>query len=317
MRFCITEAMVKHVDWDDFRVFLGLARAQSALEASQTMGLNQSTLSRRLRKLEETIGAKLFDRTSHGHHLTSAGHRLLEHVEKLETTVAAVDKDVSGDSVALSGEIRLGATEGFGSQFLAPHLAQFCTSHPAITVDLLPLPRHVNLSRREADASVTIDRPTVDSFVTAKLADYRLLPYATPAYLKRHAPIHCEADLAEHRWIDYVDDLIFADQQVTLHKWLPSVKPFLRSTSIIAQCQATRSGLGIALLPCFMGSVTPDLVPVLPQAIDITRSFWLVAPSERREVARIKAMWDYLRRVADANADFLMGRSQQIVWLPA
>lgn len=308
---------MKHVDWDDFRVFLGLARAQSALEASQTMGMNQSTLSRRLRKLEENIGAKLFDRNTHGHHLTSAGHRLLEHVEKLETTLAAVETDVSGDSVALSGEIRLGSTEGFGSHFLAPHLAHFCTLHPAITVDLLPLPRHVNLSRHEADASVTIERPTVDSFVTAKLADYRLLPYATPEYLARHAPIRSVADLASHRWIDYVDDLIFATQQVTLRKWLPSVKPFLRSTSIIAQYQATRSGLGMALLPCFMGSVTSDLVPVLPHEIDITRTFWLVAPAERREVARIKAMWSYLRSVADANADFLMGRKNDIAWLSA
>lgn len=306
---------MKQVDWDDFRVFLGLARAHSALEASQVMGMNQSTLSRRLRKLEESIGAKLFDRNSHGHHLTSAGHRLLEHVEKLETTLAAVEADVSGDSVALSGDIRLGTTEGFGSHFLAPHLAQFCTLHPAITIDLLPLPRHVNLSRHEADAAVTIDRPTTDSFVTAKLADYRLLPYATAEYLKQHAPIRSVADLAAHRWIDYVDDLIFADQQVTLRKWLPSVKPFLRSTSVIAQYQATRSGLGIALLPCFMGNASPDLLPVLPREIDITRAFWLVAPAERREVARIKAMWDYLRKVADANADFLMGRTTAIRWV--
>lgn len=308
---------MRQVDWDDFRIFLGLARAQSALEASQQIGMNQSTLSRRLRKLEESIGAKLFDRNSHGHHLTSAGHRLLEHVEKLETTLAAVETDVAGDSMALSGDIRLGATEGFGSHFLAPHLGHFCILHPAITVDLLPLPRHVNLSRREADASVTIDRPTTDSFVTAKLADYRLLPYATPDYLRRHAPIRSVDDLAEHRWIDYVDDLIFADQQVTLRKWLPAVKPFLRSTSIIAQYQAARSGLGMALLPCFMGNVTPELLPVLPQEIDITRQFWLVAPAERREVARIKAMWDYLRKVADANTDFLMGRTNAIRWISA
>jgi len=308
---------VNQFDWDNLRIFLGMARAHSALEASQAIGMNQSTVSRRLRKLEDDIGAKLFDRNSHGHRLTSAGHRLLEHVEKLENTLAAVESDVSGDSVLLSGEIRLGATEGFGSHFLAPHLAHFCTLHPAITVDLLPLPRHVNLSRHEADASVTIDRPTVDSFVTAKLADYRLLPYATPEYLARHAPIGSVADLASHRWIDYVDDLIFADQQFTLRKWLPAAKPFLRSTSIIAQFQAVRSGLGMAMLPCFMGNITPGLVPVLPREIDITRAFWLVAPAERREVARIKAMWSYLRRVADANADFLMGRANDIAWLSA
>lgn len=306
---------MNHFDWDNLRVFLGVARSRSALEASHSLGLNQSTISRRLHRLEGDIGSKLFDRNSQGHRLTSAGHRLLEHVEKLESTLSAVESDVFGDNMALTGEIRLGATEAFGSHFLAPHLAHFCTRHPAITVDLLPMPRNVNLSKREADASVTVDRPTTDSFVTVKLADYRLLPYATPGYLQRHPPIHSVADLAAHRWIDYVDDLLFTTQQVSLSKWLPSARSFLRSTSVIAQLHAVRSGLGIALLPCFLASAESDLVPILADEIDITRNFWLVAPAERRELARIKALWDYLRQVVDANRDFLMGRSSHITWV--
>ena len=303
-------------DWDDLRVFLGVARSRSALEASPALGIDQSTISRRLKRLEEDIGSKLFDRNSQGHRLTSSGHRLLEHVEKLESTLAAMETDVFGDNMALTGEIRLGATEAFGSYFLAPHLAHFCTRHPAITVDLLPMPRNVNLSKREADASVTLDRPTTDSYVTSQLTQYRLLPYATPEYLQRHAPIRSAADLAQHRWIDYVDDLLFADQQVSLRKWLPTVKPFLRSTSVIAQFQAVRSGLGIAVLPCFMASQDPGLVPVLPDLLDITRHFWLVTPAETRELARIRALWDYLREVAEANHDFLMGRSHSVQWIP-
>lgn len=302
-------------NWDNLRVFLGVARAQSALEASHALDMNQSTISRRLQRLEEDIGSKLFDRSSQGHRLTSAGHRLLEHVEKLESTLAMVESDVFGDSLALTGEIRLGATEGFGSYFLAPHLAHFCTRHPGITVDLLPMPRNINLSKREADASVTVDRPTIDSFVTCKLAEYRLLPYATREYLRRHPPIHGVTDLPGHRWIDYVDDLVFAKQQFSLQTWLPGAKPFMRSTSVIAQFQAVRSGLGVAVLPCFLGAASKELVPILPAQIDITRTFWLVAPQERRELARIKALWDYLRRVADANADFLMGKSGKIEWL--
>lgn len=303
-------------NWDNLRVFLGVARAKSALEASHALGIDQSTISRRIKRLETDIGSKLFDRSSQGHRLTSAGHRLLEHVEKLESTLAAVETDVFGDNMALTGEIRLGATEAFGSYFLAPHLAHFCTRHPAIVVDLLPVPRNVNLSKREADACVTIDRPTTDSFVTSQLTPYRLLPYATQDYLQRHPPALEVADLLQYRWIDYVDDLLFADQQVSLRNWLPSVRPFLRSTSVIAQCQAVRSGLGMALLPCFIASQEPDLVPVLADKVDITRNFWLVAPAEKRELARIKALWDYLRRVADVNHRFLMGQSKTIAWIP-
>lgn len=303
-------------DWDNLRIFLGVARARSALEASSTLGLNQSTISRRLHRLEDDIGSKLFYRSSQGHCLTSAGHRLLEYVEKLESTLSAVESDVFGDNMALTGDIRLGTTEGFGSYFLAPHLANFCTRHPAITVDLLPMPRHVNLSKREADASVTVDRPTTDSFVTSKLAEYRLLPYATAAYLEQHPSIRNVDDLADHRWVDYVDDQLFADQQVSLRTWLPAARSFLRSTSVIAQMHAVRSGLGIAVLPCFMGSLEKELIPILPHEVDITRHFWLVAPAERRELARIKALWGYLRQVVELNRDFLMGEKSHIAWLP-
>jgi len=307
---------VNRLDWDNLRVFLGVARARSALEASHALGLNQSTISRRLHRLEGDIGSKLFDRHSHGHRLTSAGHRLLEHVERLESTLTAMESDVFGDNLALTGEIRLGATEGFGSYFLAPHLAHFCTRHPAITVELLPMPRNVNLSKREADASITVDRPTTDSFVTSKLAEYRLLPYATSAYLSQHPRIASVADLVDHRWIDYVDDLLFADQQFSLCKWLPSARVFLRSTSVIAQMQAVRTGLGVAMLPCFLATPEKDLLPILSDEVDITRNFWLVTSAERRELARVKALWDYLRQVLELNRDFLMGRSSEIVWLP-
>jgi DNA-binding transcriptional LysR family regulator len=220
--------------------------------------------------------------------------------------------DVFGDSQELTGEIRLGATEAFGSFFLAPHLARFCTRHPGITVDLLPMPRNINLSKREADASVTIERPSADSFVTSRLTDYRLLPYAMPDYLDRHPPIKSPEDLLRgHRWIDYVDDLIFTEQQFSLQKWLPGVRPFLRSTSVIAQFQAVRSGLGLAVLPCFLGDTAPELVPVLPREIDLTRTFWMVAPRERRELARVRALWDFLREVSSSHAEQLMRESPQ------
>lgn len=306
---------MKPFDWDNLRVFLGVARARSALEASHALGLNQSTISRRLHRLEQDMGAKLFDRSSQGHRLTSTGLRLLEHVEKLESTMSFVEADVCGDNTALTGEIRLGTTEGFGSYFLASHLPHFCTRHPAITVDLLPMPRHVNLSKREADASITVDRPTTDSLVTSQLAQYRLLPYATRSYLLQHPPITHMDDLAGHRWIDYVDDQLFTDQQVSLRTWLPTARSFLRSTSVIAQMHAVRSGVGIAVLPCFLAQQEQDLVAILPDAIDITRHFWIVAPAERRELARIKALWDYLRQVVDANRDFLMGQSRSMTWL--
>ncbi|MDP4532889.1 LysR family transcriptional regulator [Marinobacter salarius] len=304
-----------NLDWDNLRIFLAAARAQSTQGAAQKLKLNHSTVSRRIQRLEEEAGFQLFIRNSKGLVLTSTGHRLLEHVENLESTIASVESNVFRKNLTLSGEIRVGATEAFGTFFLAPHFARFCKLHPSTSVDLLPMPRNLNLTKREADLLVTIDRPSTNSFVTCQLTQYRLLPYASNEYLAKSAPITKLEDLSDHNTIDYVDDLIFSPQQVSFQEWLPSVTPAFRSTSVIAQAQAVQAGLGIAILPCFLANRIEGLSPVLQDDIDIVRTFWLVAPPERREIARVRALWQYIREVAEANSDFLMGQKNELTWL--
>lgn len=309
-----TPSSTRQLNWDNLRIFLAVARSQSALEAAAQLEMDHSTISRRLHRLEKEIGSKLFDRNPQGHLLTTAGHRLLEHVEQIEGTLARVDSEIGGDSQVLTGQVRLGATEGFGSYFLAPHLAHFCARHPAITVELLAVPRFINLSKREADLAINIERPQTGSYVFCKLSDYRLQIYATAGYLAQHPPIRSLADLASHSMIGYVDELSFSPELRYLQQLAPGAQVPLRSTSIIAQFCAARRGQGLAVLPCFLASSAPDLIPVLPDTAGVIRSFWLIAPKERRETARVRALWDYLRQVAETNHAFLMGESGHIIW---
>lgn len=302
------------INWDNLRIFLAVARSQSAVETSGQLDMDHSTVTRRLHRLEKEIGAKLFDRTPQGHKLTPVGHRLLESVERIETALSNVDAEIGGESQVLTGQVRLGATEGFGSFFLAPHLADFCARHPAITVDLLPVPRFVNLSKREADLAVSIERPTTGAFMTCKLTDYRLQLYATRGYLQRNPTISTLSDLQMHRFIGYVDELAFSAEMRYLSKLAPHAPVRVRSTSVIAQFFAARQGHALAVLPCFIGNTCPDLVPVLPGTAEVVRSFWLIAPSERWEIARVRAVWDFLRETAEVNRDLLMGRTDNVVW---
>lgn len=302
------------IDWDNLRIFLAVARSQSALEAAGQLELDHSTVTRRLYRLEKEIGSKLFDRTTQGHRLTPTGDRLLEAVERIENALSTVDAEIGGDSQVLTGQVRLGATEGFGSFFLAPHLADFCARHPGITVDLLPVPRFVNLSKREADLAVSIERPESGAYVVCKLADYRLQLYATRQYLDRNPTISTLSDLQMHRFIGYVDELTFSTELRYLSKLAPGAAVKLRSTSIVAQFFAARQGHALAVLPSFIGNTSPDLIPVLPRTVEVVRSFWLIAPSERREIARVRALWDFLRERADRNRAYLMGETDSIVW---
>jgi DNA-binding transcriptional LysR family regulator len=303
------------LDWDNLRVFLELTRSQGLVDAAKKLGIDHSTVSRRMRRFEQQVGSQLFDRGNHGTRLTAEGYRLVEYAEKIESTVYAASDELGGHNGLLSGQVRLGATEGFGSFFLAPHLAHFCARHPHIAVDLLPMPRFVNLSKREADISVAIERPQSGNYVVTKLADYVLRLYATPEYLASHAPLRCAADLAQHRLIGYIDDLVFSEELRYKDNIAPDAVRAFRSTSVVAQYMAARSGQALAILPCFMAQQCEELTPVLQDEIEIVRSFWLVAAGEQRHIARVSALWRYLRDMIEPNRDYLMGNASEIVWL--
>jgi len=305
----------QQINWDNLRIFLTVARFSSALEAAQHLNMDHSTITRRLKKLEDEIGSKLFVRTSQGHMLNSTGHRLYEYAEQIEHTMSSIESELGGDSQVLTGHVRLGATEGFGSYFIAPHLSHFCEKHPAITVDLLPLPRFINLSKREADIAISIERPSSGPYVTCKLSDYRLQLYATNTYLNSHPPIKRLEDINQHRVIGYIDEYSFSQEIRYRDQIAPQATIPLQSSSIVAQYRATLQGTALGILPCFLGNLSPELIPVLPEEASILRSFWLITPNEKREISRVMVLWDYLRHVADVNRHFLMGETQTINYI--
>lgn len=175
--------------------------------------------------------------------------------------------------------------------------------------------RFVNLSKREADISVAIERPVSGNYVVTKLADYALKLYATPAYLAQHSPPDNVAALERHPFIGYIDDLVFSEELRYKENIAPDAFRAFRSTSIIAQYTAARSGQALAILPCFLAQQSDDLVTVLPEEVHIVRSFWLVAAVEQRQVARISALWTYLRDCIEPNKEFLMGNTRHMTWI--
>ncbi len=310
MQKCTT--MTAHqINWDNLRLFLAVVRAQSAQEAARRLGVDHSTITRRLHRLEKELGAQLFERTPSGHVLTTAGHRLLEHVERMESSMVLVGEDIGGDSHTLTGTVRLGATEGFGSLFLAPQLSHFCERHPSIEVELLIMPRFINLSQREADLAVSIEPAQGSGQVCSRLTDYRLRLYASRSYLAQQPPIKHLHDVSAHRFFGYVDDLVFSPALRYLSRIAPDAPMPLRSTSVVAQYHAVREGRGLAVLPCFMATQSSDLVPVLVDEIDLVRTFWIAAPGDRRELARVRALWEFVREAVQCNQPLLMGESPE------
>lgn len=301
------------MDWDNLRIFLELARGRRLMDAAERLGIDYSTVSRRIRRFEAELGTQLFDRNNQGYTLTAQGQHLVEYAESVEATLHQAQERLTGHNASLSGQIRLACTEGFGTHFLAAQLAHFCALHPHITLDLLPLSRFVNLPKREADIAITIERPDSGNYAVVKLCDYHLKLYGGPDYLRRRGPIATAADLGGHDFIGYVDDLVFSEELRYLEQIVPAERVSYRSTNVVAQCWAVRQGTALAVLPCFLASPFADLVPVLEDQVLFKRSFWLVVPEERHSLARIKALRQFLKDAVERNRAFLLGDSRDMV----
>ncbi|MNF36412.1 HTH-type transcriptional regulator GltR [compost metagenome] len=295
------------MDWDNLRYFLELSRTKKLTAAARRLEVDYTTVSRRVQALEKSMGAQLFMRGATGYNLTEAGRILLPQAEAMESAFSAIEEASFQKSDNLSGQVRIGATEGYGSVMLAPQLAEFTQRYPNLGVDLLAVPRMVQLSRREADIVITLERPERGPFIITKLTDYVLKLYASASYLEQHSPIRHRDDLREHAFVSYIDDLLYSKELLYLDEIGKPRHVALRSTSILAQLQATAAGAGIAILPSFAADADPRLKRVLSEQVEFTRTFWMLMPIELKDIARMKTTWNFLREMAQANQALLLG----------
>ena len=283
-------------DWDDVRFFLAVARAGRLTVAARRLGADHATVSRRVTALEEALKAKLFERRPQGYALTEHGERLLAKAESMETQALAVSSEIGGADLALSGTVRVGTPDGFGTLFLAPRIGGLAAQYPDLEIQLVAMPRLLSLSKREADVAISLAPPKEGRIVARKLTDYRLGLYAAQSYLDRHPPITARDDLHAHEMIGYIDDLIFMPELDYLDEVSKGLRPRLQSSNLVAQAEATLAGAGICVLPHFLAAQEPLLVPVLPEDVAIVRSFWLIVHADLKDVARIRATMDFLVR---------------------
>ncbi|AYC31563.1 LysR family transcriptional regulator [Pseudomonas cavernae] len=296
------------MDWDNLRYFLELSRAGKLTAAARRLGVDHTTVARRVQALEKSLDAQLFLRGTAGYSLTEAGRDLLPQAEAMESAFSAIEQAKAEHSDTLSGQVRIGVTEGYGSLVLAPQLAELTQRYPHLGIDLLAVPRMVHLSRHEADIVITLERPERGPFIITKLSDYVLRLYASAGYLAQHAPIQSREDLREHAFVSYIEDLLYSKELFYLDEIGRPRHVALRSTSIIAQQQACAAGAGIAILPSFAADTDPRLQPVLGEQVEFTRTFWMLMPIELKDIARMKTTWNFLREMAAANQGRLLGR---------
>jgi DNA-binding transcriptional LysR family regulator len=271
-----------------------VARAGKLTGAAKRLKIDHSTLSRRLTTLEKALGAKLFERQLSGYSLTPQGEHLLQRAEIIESTVLAIQSDVAHASLRVSGAVRIGAPDGFGTAFLAPLIGKLSAAHPDLDIQLVATPRSFSLSRREADIAIGLSRPAHGRLHARKLTDYELGVYGARANRALWADIATADDCASSPFISYIDDLIFAPELDYVPSVSKAIAPRIRSSNLIAQMQATAAGAGLCVLPCFLADPDERLIRVLPKEVRLTRTFWMIVHADMRDLARIRVTGDFI-----------------------
>ncbi len=280
--------------WDDFRVFLAVARQARLLAAGKVLGLDPATVGRRITALEEAIGTRLFDRSPQGYALTEAGRALISHAQSMESLASVASEEVGGQSEHLSGVVRIGAPDGVSNYLLTAACESLTRDNPNLKVQVVALPRLFSLSKREADLTITLSPPTAGRLTVRKIADYRLYIYARQDLAAAHGPFRSLDDLEPMRGIGYISDMIF-DKDLDYYALLSrGGEPALTSNSLIMQLRWCLNGAGFCILPEFVAREHEELQRILPDDLRLTRSFYLVRHQDDARVARINRMADVI-----------------------
>lgn len=280
------------LDWDDLRVFLAVARSESLSAAGKALKRDPATVGRRIARLETDIRARLFSKSPTGYALTEAGTRLLTHAEQAEQAVTLGLDDLAGQGGRLSGQVRIGATDGCASYVLPQVCAGISRENPDLEIQVVALPRVINLSKREADLAITVAPPQAGRVLVQKITDYHLHLAASENWLAEQRAINRPSDLAGLPFIGYIQDMIsYPELDFLTELGVDSIA--LASNLVAVQLGFLREQGGIGVTHDFILPFAPDIQRLLEDEITFTRSFYLLRHKDDSRVDRIS-------RVAEA-----------------
>jgi DNA-binding transcriptional LysR family regulator len=285
------------ISWDDLRVLLAAHRGGTLAGAGRLLGVDATTVGRRLSALQDALGARLVERTPDGLALTAAGLRAVAAAEATDDLVTGLARELSGADARVEGTVRLTTGDGLLVHVLAPALPALRARHPALRLELLAATRPLDLARREADVAVRFFRPREPGLVAKRLAPLSYGLYAAPAYLAQKGTPRRAADLAEHDLVGFDAALASTPEMRWLARHAPEDHFVVRASTTPVILAACRAGLGIAAVADIIARGEPGIVRVLPRVAPPEREAWAVLHPDLRASARVNAVLAWLAEV--------------------
>ncbi len=293
------------IDWDDVRYFLAVARGGSVRTAAGRLGVNHSTVLRRIAQLEARLGAQMFEKRPSGYRLTTAGEEVLELANQMEVSSHQLETRVFGRDQSVQGLLRVTLSPPLANRLLMPDFAEFARLHPDIEIEISSTGELANLTNREADVAIRVvyDRKTLP----LNLHGLKGPEVFGGVYMSRGRLAERRArDPDLIRWIVISDHGIpnWASEGEVRTAMIP-----FRITDSEAQIAAVRQGIGITTLPCFVGDADPLLVRVPGTDLHLYGTLWLLTKGETRKTKRVRLFTEFVSRRLTVHASLLAGLS--------
>ncbi|MGV2973187.1 MULTISPECIES: LysR family transcriptional regulator [unclassified Mycobacterium] len=274
---------------DDLLILLAVGRTGKYTTAADELGLNHTTISRRIAALELAVGGRVLARVSGGWELTELGREALAAAEAVEAAVRSLSTEAGGKR-ALEGVVRISATDGFSAYIAAPAAAAVQREHPNVAVEIVAATRRASQQRSGLDVEVVVGEPTVHRAKALRLGDYCLGLYGSRDYLADHGSPANVADLQRFPLVYFIDSMLQVDDLDLAPSFAPAMRESVTSTNVFVHVEATRASAGLGLLPCFMADRHPDLVRVLATEVSIRLTYWLVTREETLRRPEVSAV---------------------------
>lgn len=295
--------MQENTDWDSYLFFLKVAETGNLNSAARKLGVNHSTVFRRINSLEERLHVRLFERSRKGYTLTDAGEEIFSRVEQIEDHIFEIQRKLLGKDIQLSGNLKISTTDTIGYYWLPPYIKAFKEQYPEILIDLDIQIRFTNLTKREADIVVPAVNMQPDFMVGRKLARIYFKLYASRSYINKHGMPANVDEFSSHHFLVPNEALASLSVSQWLKKYVPAHCMAAASDKLSTLFKFAQQDMGIAALPHYVGQSDDQMVEIMELPDDCHRNVWILTHPDLRNTARVKAFMQFIYRQVKTSSE--------------
>jgi DNA-binding transcriptional LysR family regulator len=276
------------LNWDEFRLIKAIADSRSLVGAAEALGLNHSTVFRRLGAIEATLGAQLFERSRAGYEPTPAGEEMVALAASMSDSILEFERHVAGRDVKPTGELRITTVDSVAVYLLGPILARFRSLYPGVHLDIILAAQNLNLSRRDADVAIRATNEPPEILVGRRIGPIRWAIYGGHQLVAEFG----DRVVEKAPWIGFGDNFSAHVGKRWMERTVGPKRQVWRVNSVLSMAEAVAAGGGAGLLPCFVGDRRDDIARIGAPLSELDIDLWILTHPDLRQAARVRAFMD-------------------------